>query len=548
MSQPPPLSSPAPRLGEPQKVVESAWLAESSSSSRCGAQAYTANKKNLNAEATEFVPSQNRYEGMGTGMNSLMPSKVLPNLSDGTEQDMYNWQNYDYAAMMMQYPPVWSYVCGEYNNFIPGNHGGGSTDLSHIQRPKQQGGNTTKLRDKRRRSRARLRQSSPLAAPDEADNCSSALDSFRNDREHFRLETAMSHLSEFAKDLEGHRFIIDELEKASGNNGLLFRNCTKKLTHDISKLAKDQYGTLVIQKLFELGNSDQKNEWLQEIKSDALELSNHQHGCRVVQKTLESVANQKKVELAKLIEPNVCAIIENKHGNHVVQKCIEELPPDEVTFIIDAVLTKTSDMAMSKYGCRVIQRLLEYCNPEQLKQLLEDILNILPKLADNDYGNYVVQHMLEYGRPDDRKTIIGIIQSDIVKFANSKFSSNIVEKCLEKCLENRNDAGSMKLEWEDLMHVVLEQKQGQQQGQPSNSPLQLMMIDKFGHYIVMKLIDYCNSYHELEKERDIVMKQIREVEADVDKGSMPAKAVVSKVKELGWWVQHQVVQSGQCEL
>merc|ERR1712107_865638 len=119
------------------------------------------------------------------------------------------------------------------------------------------------------------------------------------------MGTAMSHLSEFAKDLEGHRFIIDELEKASGNNGLLFRNCTKKLTHDISKLAKDQYGTLVIQKLFELGNSDQKNEWLQEIKADALELSNHQHGCRVVQKS------------------------------------IEELPPDEVTFIIDAVLTKT---------------------------------------------------------------------------------------------------------------------------------------------------------------------------------------------------------------
>lgn len=499
------------------------------------------NKKNLNAEATEFVPSQNHYEGMGAGMNSLMPSKVLPNLSDGTEQDLYNWQLHEYSAMMMPYP-VWPYVCGGYNNFIPANQGGG-TDLSHIQRPKQQGGNATKLRDKRRRSRARLRQSSPLAAPDEADNCSSALDSFRSDREHFRLESAMSHLSEFAKDLEGHKFIIDELEKASKNNGLLFQNCTKKLTHDISKLAKDQYGTSVIQKLFELGNPDQKNEWLQEIKNDAVELSNHQHGCRVVQKTLESVANPKKVELAKVIEPRVCDIIENKHGNHVVQKCIEELPNEEVTFIINAVLPETSHMATSKYGCRVIQRLLEYCNSEHLKQLFEDILNILPKLADNDYGNYVVQHMLEYGRPEDRKTIIGIIQSDIVKFANSKFSSNIVEKCLEKCFENRKDAGSMKLEWEDLMHVVLEQKQGQ----PSNSPLQLMMIDKFGHYIVMKLIDYCHRNHELEKERDIVMKQIREVEADVDKGSTPAQAVVKKVKDLKWWVQDQVVQSGQCE-
>jgi len=188
------------------------------------------------------------------------------------------------------------------------------------------------------------------------------------------------------------------------------------------------------------------------------------------------------------------------HGNHVIHKCIEQMPPDSVNFIIRAVEDSTEKWASHMYGCRVIQRLIEHCASSQLQVMLEQILNSIPRLTQDNYGNYVVQHMLEHGRIDDKKRIISVIRKNLVEFAKHKCSSNVVEKCFEIATIGEH-ANELEEERRQLMQVVL--------GAPNdiNPPLRQMMDDRFGNYIVQRMIE-----HSRGTERDILRQQLLSAE------------------------------------
>jgi len=171
------------------------------------------------------------------------------------------------------------------------------------------------------------------------------------------------------------------------------------------------------------------------------------------------------------------------HGNHVIQKCIEQMPPDSVTFIINAVNTKVDFWASHMYGCRVIQRLLEHCTSAQLPKMLDSILQSVKKLAMDPYGNYVVQHMLEHGRREDKAKIIQTVSQNIVEFAKHKCSSNVVEKCFEIAAIGEH-AQQLEQDRKSLYTAVLGPMTD------PNPPLLQMLDDRFGNYIVQRMIEY----------------------------------------------------------
>lgn len=334
-----------------------------------------------------------------------------------------------------------------------------------------------------RGAKAKGRPPSPTPVDsDEANaNLSEKLNEVRKNHGKCKLALAevMPHIVEFAKDQHGSRFLQTKLEESNEEDRA---QIFEVILPQTKSLASDVFGNFVVQKLFDLCNQEQNKRLAEQLQGIVLTLSQETYGCRVIQKALQ-LARETQLQLAAELKDHVPTCIENMHGNHVIQKCIEQMPPDSVTFIIDAVNMKVDFWASHMYGCRVIQRLLEHCTSAQKPKMLDSILTHAKKLAMDPYGNYVVQHVLEHGRKEDKAKIMNAVAGSILEFSKHKCSSNVVEKCFEIAAIGEHAA-----QLEQDRHVLYLAVLGQI-GDP-NPPLLQMLDDKFGNYIVQRMIEY----------------------------------------------------------
>mmetsp|Transcript_43603 Transcript_43603/g.109466 ORF Transcript_43603/g.109466 Transcript_43603/m.109466 type:complete len:544 (+) Transcript_43603:101-1732(+) len=364
---------------------------------------------------------------------------------------------------------------------------------------------------------AQDRAGSPGSAGDDDPDRSAALRQVRKEgaKSKIPLGEVLPHVLEFARDSHGSRFLQSTLDAAEKDDKqLIFSG----IQGNFIALANDAHGNFVVQKFFDIGSVDQKKEIVTELYPKLLVLANETHGCRVVQKAIQHVPRESQLVMATKLKENVVACIESMHGNHVIQKCIEQMPPDSVTFIIEAVEAEAQRMASHMYGCRVAQRLLEHCASHQLETMLNKILTVIDKLATDNYGNYVVQHMLEHGRVEDKKIIIGVIERNIVEFSKHKCSSNVVEKALEIATVGEH-AAQLENERSSLMFRVI--------GDPQdpNPPLRQMMEDRFGNFIVQRMIEHARGP---ERER---LRQQLQASQDQLKNSSHGKHILNALRK-----------------
>ena len=92
-------------------------------------------------------------------------------------------------------------------------------------------------------------------------------------------------------------------------------------------------------------------------------------------------------------------------------------------------------------------------------------------LITDQYGNYVTQHVIQHGKPEDRAKIIKIITAQLLTLSKHKFASNVVEKSIQFGTDEQRGAIVAQL---TAIHS------------DGTSPLQLMMKDQYGNYVIRK--------------------------------------------------------------
>lgn len=92
-------------------------------------------------------------------------------------------------------------------------------------------------------------------------------------------------------------------------------------------------------------------------------------------------------------------------------------------------------------------------------------------LITDQYGNYVTQHVIEHGKPEDRAKVIKIVTAQLLTLSKHKFASNVVEK-------------SIQYGTDDQRKTIVEQLIAMHSD--GTSPLQLIMKDPYGNYVVRK--------------------------------------------------------------
>jgi mRNA-binding protein PUF3 len=167
-------------------------------------------------------------------------------------------------------------------------------------------------------------------------------------------------------------------------------------------------------------------------------------------------------------------IVKDQNGNHVVQKIIELVPRQYIGFIMDSFRGQVNVLAAHTYGCRVIQRMLEHGSADDKRDILAELHTSATGLITDQYGNYVTQHVIQHGNPEDRSRMINLVTNQLVSLSKHKFASNVVEKCIEYGTPEERKAIR-----EQLTTV----------GADGSSPLQVMMKDQYGNYVIRKSFD-----------------------------------------------------------
>lgn len=338
---------------------------------------------------------------------------------------------------------------------------------------------------------------------------SSLLDEFKSNKARsFELAEIAGHVVEFSADQYGSRFIQQKLETATiEEKNMVFEEI---MPHALS-LMTDVFGNYVVQKFFEHGSAEQRRELADKLFGHVLALSLQMYGCRVIQKAIEVVDLDQKTKMVTELDGHIMKCVRDQNGNHVIQKCIECVPEDSIQFIISTFYGHVVPLSTHPYGCRVIQRVLEHCaDPNTQQIVMDEILQSVCMLAQDQYGNYVVQHVLEHGKPHERTIIIEKLAGQIIQMSQQKFASNVVEKCLT--------FGGPK-EREFLINEMLGTTD-------ENEPLQAMMKDQFGNYVVQKVLETCD-----DQQRELILSRVK-VHLNALKKYTYGKHIVARVEKL----------------
>ncbi|XP_038690451.1 pumilio homolog 4 [Tripterygium wilfordii] len=338
---------------------------------------------------------------------------------------------------------------------------------------------------------------------------SSLLDEFKNNKTRsFELSDIVGHVVEFSADQYGSRFIQQKLETASvEEKNVIFPEI---IPHGRS-LMTDVFGNYVIQKFFEHGTESQRTELASQLIGHVLPLSLQMYGCRVIQKALEVVDVDQQTQMVSELDGAVMKCVRDQNGNHVIQKCIECVPLNQIQFIISSFYGQVVPLSTHPYGCRVIQRVLEHCDDLNTQQIIMgEIMQSVCILAQDQYGNYVIQHVLEHGKPHERSAIIAKLAGNIIKMSRQKFASNVVEKCLT-------------FGGPDERQLLVNEMLG---STDENEPLQAMMKDPFGNYVVQKVLETCD-----DQSLELILSRIK-VHLNALKRYTYGKHIVSRVEKL----------------
>ncbi|GFR45859.1 hypothetical protein Agub_g7310 [Astrephomene gubernaculifera] len=353
------------------------------------------------------------------------------------------------------------------------------------------------------------------------------LDEFKTNKtgRKWELREILGHVYEFSLDQHGSRFIQQKLEGVSSEDlDAAFSEVLPRIMH----LMTDVFGNYVVQKFLEHGSPEQRARLTKALHGHVLQLSLQMYGCRVVQKALEVFSEEQKVELVAELDGHIMRCVRDQNGNHVIQKCIECVPAARIRGLLDNFLMCVVPLSTHPFGCRIIQRILEHVSDQQRRAaVMADILASAVQLTQDQYGNYVIQHVLEHGTPQERSSISGSLAATVVQLSMHKFASNVIEKCLtygstaDRDLLINRMLGAQALQMQQAAAAG-----GVDADMEVEDPVQVMMKDQFGNYVVQKVLEVCS-----DDQREIMLARVRQ-QLHALKRYTYGKHIVARVEKL----------------
>ena len=236
------------------------------------------------------------------------------------------------------------------------------------------------------------------------------------------------------------------------------------------------------------------------------------YGCRVIQKAIDLSPIEETISILNEIKDDLNECIEDQNGNHVIQKIIEKIPSKERKIILNVILGKVCYFSKHQYGCRVIQRMYDYSSSEEKEEIVNEILTEYNELCQDQYGNYVIQMILQKTEKGKVKNeFFEGLKGNVYNYSTHKFASNVLEKFL--CVGNDKQNKTL------IDEILLKKNE-------SNEIIMSMVKDKYGNYVIQKMIEVANP-----EDKKLLIKYISSLSSN-KKNDVFSKHVINYIERL----------------
>ncbi|CAA7018677.1 unnamed protein product [Microthlaspi erraticum] len=239
-----------------------------------------------------------------------------------------------------------------------------------------------------------------------------------------------------AKDQIGCRVLQKLLDEGTF---LDYKVLFHEIFNHVVELSMDPFGNYFVQKLFDGCDEEERTVLVNVLTSkprELIKMSLNNYGTRVVQKMIETVKTKHQIEMVKSgLKPGFLALVNDLNGNHVIQTCLTSLGQYDNKFVLDAATRHCAEIATHRHGCCVLQCCISNSVGYQRERLVDEIARNSLRLSQDPYGNYVVQYLIESNVSAGK--LLMKFRMHYAELATQKFSSHVVEKCLRKYPESR---------------------------------------------------------------------------------------------------------------
>ena len=213
----------------------------------------------------------------------------------------------------------------------------------------------------------------------------------------------------------------------------------------------------------------------------------------VIQKAIDLSAEEESNLILSELKSDLKDCIQDQNGNHVIQKIIERISQQGRKEILDVILGNVYQFSIHQYGCRVVQRIYEYAEPLDANKILHEIYQNYNNLCVDQYGNYVLQLIISKMKkgeaPDE---FYDKLLGNVFQYSNQKYASNVLERCLGIGTPEQN---------KKLIDEVITSDN------ENKDTIKKMVEDRFGNYVIQKMIEVANKEDQMTLIRRIYSDQ-----------------------------------------
>ncbi len=229
------------------------------------------------------------------------------------------------------------------------------------------------------------------------------------------IEKSMVKLSSDSIGTYPIQTIIEHV--GSKNEKIIIINALKD---NIKELAKDPFGSHVLEKLLSCFEEEYINFIYNYIVDNFLDLANNNNGICVIKKIL-TFTHKKSLhdKIKAIIKDNRLQLISHPYANFVIQIVVECW--SDYKDILSLFDKKYFNLSLEKYASNVVERCIEK-DEEILNNYIDEIVdsNRIYEVMRSNYGNYVIQKAIKIAKGENKNKLIFNAAKEINKINDAK--------------------------------------------------------------------------------------------------------------------------------